>query len=246
MVFGLNGINVAKILKLIGIPYVILELNIVTVKKMRKIGEPIYHGDATSIDVLKRVGIDKASLIVIVISDPASARKIVALSRSENPNIYIIVRTRYITEVEELKRLGANEVIPEEFETSIEISSCVLNYFNLPLNVIREYVKKLREDSYRVLRSFEISLDKPIKEIDFLKYVDSGIYIVGRNSRALGRSIASLNLKNQTGAMIIAVKRGGEILVNPPSDFVFEEGDIMFVIGRYDEIEKAIEFLEGK
>ncbi|MEN3039815.1 MAG: cation:proton antiporter, partial [Candidatus Kryptonium sp.] len=83
--FGLNGRNVAKALKAIGVPYVVVELNIVTVKRMREQGEQIYHGDATSIDVLRKVGIDKARLIVVVISDPVSARKIVSLARFENP-----------------------------------------------------------------------------------------------------------------------------------------------------------------
>ncbi len=244
--FGLNGRNIAKVLKAIGIPYVILELNIITVKKMRELGEPIYYGDGTSVDVLKKVGIEKAKMLVVVISDPSSTRKIVSLARSENPNIYIIVRTRFISEVEELKRLGADEVIPEEFETSIEISSRVLSYFNVPLNLIREYASKLREDAYKVLRRFEMQVEKIIDGIDVLKHLDSGIYIITETSLANGKSIAGLNLKSKTGAMIIAVQRGDEIFTNPSSDFVFKVGDVMFIVGRREEIERAIEFLEGE
>lgn len=244
--FGLNGRNVAKALRAIGVPYVILELNIVTVKKMREQGERIYHGDATSVDVLRKVGIDKARLIVVVISDPVSARKIVSLARFENPNIYIIVRTRYVTEIEELKKLGANEVIPEEFETSIEIISRVLNYFNLPMNLVKEYASQLRKDTYKALRGLEVKIDKLINSSELLRQIDITTFIVGPNSRAKGRSISELNLKNQTGVLIIAVQRGDEIITNPSSDFVFEVGDIMFVIGNWNEIERAIEFLEGE
>ncbi|MCS7228903.1 MAG: cation:proton antiporter [Candidatus Kryptonium sp.] len=244
--FGLNGRNVAKALRAIGVPYVILELNIVTVKKMREQGERIYHGDATSVDVLRKVGIDKARLIVVVISDPVSARKIVSLARFENPNIYIIVRTRYVTEIEELKKLGANEVIPEEFETSIEIISRVLNYFNLPMNLVKEYASQLRKDTYKALRGLEVKIDKLVNSSELLRQIDITTFIVGPNSRAKGRSISELNLKNQTGVLIIAVQRGDEIITNPSSDFVFEVGDIMFVIGNWNEIERAIEFLEGE
>jgi len=244
--FGLNGKNVAKALKAIGVPYVVIELNIITVKKMREIGEPIYHGDATSVDVLDKAGIDKARLIVIAISDPISARKIVSLARFKNPDIYIIVRTRYMSEIEELKKLGADEVIPEEFETSIEIIARVLNYFNLPLNVIKSYIAGLRRDAYKALREVEIQIDKLSGEKDLFRYLNSASYVVGANSRAKGKSIAQLNLKNQTGALIIAVQRDDKIFVNPPSDFIFEAGDVMFIIGNRDEIEKAVEFLEGE
>ncbi len=244
--FGLNGRNIAKVLKAIGILYVILELNIVTVKKMREIGEPIYHGDGTSVDVLRKIGIDKAKMLIVAISDPSSTRKIVALARSEKPDIYIIVRTRYVGEVDELKKLGADEVIPEEFETSIEISSRVLNHFNVPLNVIREYTSKLREDAYRVLRRFEMKIDRIIDGVDVLRHLDSGTYIVSETSIARDRSIAELNLKSETGAIIISVQRGDEIFTNPSSDFVFKVGDIMFIIGKREEIERAVEFLESE
>jgi CPA2 family monovalent cation:H+ antiporter-2 len=52
---------------------------------------------------LKIAGVDKAKLIVIAISDPISTRRIVTLARRINPDIYIIVRTRYVSEIEELK-----------------------------------------------------------------------------------------------------------------------------------------------
>jgi len=243
--FGLNGKNIAKALKAIGVPYVVVELNIFTVKKMREMGELIYYGDGTSVDVLRKVGIGKARLIIIAISDPASARKIVSLARFENPDIYIIVRTRYVSEIEELKKLGADEVIPEEFETSIEIISRVLNYFNLPLNVVREYISKLREDAYKALRVAEPKIEKLISEIELLKYLNIKTYIVDVNSRAKDKSIAELNLKAQTGVLVIAVQRGDEILVNPSSDFVFKAGDVMFIIGTPREIDKTAEFLEG-
>ena len=121
--FGLNGRSVARVLKGIGIPYVVIELNISTVKKMREVGELIFHGDATSPDVLRKAGIEEAKLMIITISDPVSSKRIVAIARSLNSNIYIIVRTRYVAEVEELRKLGANEVIPEEFEISVEIAT---------------------------------------------------------------------------------------------------------------------------
>ncbi len=117
--FGLNGRNLAEVLKEASVPYVALELNNYTVLEMKKKGEPIFYGDGTSLEILHKLGIDAARLMVIVISDPASTRRIVQIARKSNSRLYIIVRTRYLTEVDDLIQLGANEVIPEEFETSI-------------------------------------------------------------------------------------------------------------------------------
>ncbi len=123
---------------------------------MKKKGEPIYYGDGTSREILHKLNIGKARLLVVAISDPISTRGIVAIARKENPDIYIIVRTKYITEVEDLKKLGANEVIPEEFETSVEIFSRVLHQYHIPVNVISEYIENIRKDSYKMLRTIEL------------------------------------------------------------------------------------------
>jgi CPA2 family monovalent cation:H+ antiporter-2 len=70
-----------------------------------------------------------------------------------NPNLHIIVRTRYVSEITELFELGANEVIPEEFETSIEIFSRVLHRYGTPRNVIEQQIGRIREQGYEMLRS---------------------------------------------------------------------------------------------
>jgi CPA2 family monovalent cation:H+ antiporter-2 len=150
--FGLNGRNLARVLREADIPYVVLELNIDTVRDMRKHGEPIYYGDGTKVEILQRLGVKTARILVIAISDPASCRNIVQMARKQNPQLFIIARTRYTAEVDDLLKLGADEVIPEEFETSIEISSSVLSRYQTPRDVISNLVDVIRKDGYKVLR----------------------------------------------------------------------------------------------
>jgi CPA2 family monovalent cation:H+ antiporter-2 len=246
--FGINGRNVAKILKDLNIPYVILELNPITVKEMKKQGEPIFLGDATSVDVLKIAGVDKAKLIVIAISDPISTRRIVTLARRINPDIYIIVRTRYVSEIEELKKLGADEVIPEEFETSIQISTRVLSFFNVPLNVTKEYISKLRESSYIPLLNVSVgdNLSKLVKGKFHHLSFNLATYLVEENSISAGKSIAELNFRAKTGATIIAVKRDDEIHLNPNASFILKPGDLVLALGKPAELEKATELFTPK
>jgi len=91
---------------------------------------------------------------VIAISDAAATRRIVELSRRLNPSAYIIARTRYTNEVNPLYSLGANDVIPEEFETSIEIISRVLHRYFIPVNEIDKHISEIRKDGLRDISQF--------------------------------------------------------------------------------------------
>jgi len=243
--FGLNGRNLAKVLKETDIPYVVLEMNSDTVREMKKKGEPIYYGDGTSNEILHKLSIEHARLLVIAISDPASTRSMVSIARHENPDIYIMVRTRYLAEVDDLRALGANEVIPEEFETSIEIFSRVLHQYHIPRNVITEHIDNIRKDSYSVLRAVELSKKHLAERHELLKEIETETYLIKEGSHVRGHSIKELHLRAETGVTIIAIQRGEKIHQNPPPDFVLMAGDIILLIGKREDINRAIEYLES-
>ncbi len=67
---------------------------------------------------------------------PASTREVVATSRRLAPNVIIVARTRYVQEVEPLEELGADQVIPEEFETSLELVGRVLEMSGAPASMV--------------------------------------------------------------------------------------------------------------
>src|SRR4026208_1026737 len=99
--------------------------------RARAEGEPAFYGDATREEILHALAINRARMFVIAISDPSATRRMVRVAREMNPALHIIARTRYVVEIPELTRLGANVVIPEEFETSIEIFARVLAHYNV-------------------------------------------------------------------------------------------------------------------
>jgi K+:H+ antiporter len=110
--YGLNGRNLAHVLKEAGIPYFIIELNPVTVREAGAAGEVILYGNVSSRVILEEAGVRRAKGVVFAISDPFTTRLGVKAARGLNPDLFILVRTRYITEIDELMRLGADEVIP--------------------------------------------------------------------------------------------------------------------------------------
>jgi CPA2 family monovalent cation:H+ antiporter-2 len=240
--FGLNGRNLAEVLKEVSVPYAVLEINNDTVIQMKKKGEPIFYGDGTSPEILHKLGIATARMLVVAISDPASTRSIVQIARKENPRLYIIVRTRYTAEVEDLLKLGANEVIPEEFETSIEIFAKVLHHYQVPKNLL---IEKIRSGSYEVLRRVELPVKNLPEKCEILTDINTETYLVKDRSHASSRSIKELKIRSTTGATVIAVKRGNEIIPSPGLEFVFTPGDILYLIGSKENLSKAFALLES-
>ncbi len=114
--YGVCGRNLAWAARLAGIPYVILDMNPDTVRRERKLGEPIFFGDATHESVLEQVDIQDARAVAIAINDPTAARQMVQVIREESPRVYIITRTRYLHELQPIRDLGADDVISEDLK----------------------------------------------------------------------------------------------------------------------------------
>jgi len=242
--YGLNGRNLSRVLKENGLPYVILELNPETVIEAKKVGEPIFYGDATSREIMEKMGVERAKVIVFAISDPASIRRSVKIVRSLNPNLHILVRTRYMGEIDELYKLGADEVIPEEFETSIEIATRVLRYYQMPRNVITEQIQKIREEKYEMFRDLYMPKPYRMEMPEVLSAIEMERCLIRDGSYAAGKSLSDLQIRKGTGASVIAVIRNGNAIPNPGADFVLESGDTIVLVGSWEEINRAVDFLE--
>jgi CPA2 family monovalent cation:H+ antiporter-2 len=242
--YGLNGRNLARVLRAVGIPYLVLELNADEVRKAKAKGEKINFGDATRREILLHAGVEQAWSLVIAMSDPAAARRAVSLARQLNGELHIIVRTRYVAEITELFELGANEVIPEEFETSIEIFARVLHRNGIPRNVIEQQIGRIRQQGYEMLRSAaspampinatQVNLDGALTETVTL---DS-------NSPVVGMNLGELHLRDRSGATIIAVVTGGETKISPGANFTLSEGDTVVLLGSPKKIDRAMEILQ--
>jgi CPA2 family monovalent cation:H+ antiporter-2 len=244
--YGINGQNLAKALGSAQIPYAILEMNPETVRAARARHEPIYYGDCTRAAVLESMGIAQARMYVIAISDAASTRQSTSLARSLNDQLEILVRTRFVAEVEELRRLGANEVIPEEFETSIEIFARVLQHFDVPKNLILDAVSQVRGGMYDMLRGPSRPSTPLTGELSAFHGIEVERVQIREGAAAVGRSLLELELRRSTGATVLAVQRGTEVHANPAGDFRLELGDIALVVGPPAAIDRVVAQLDPR
>nr|MBI1230770.1 potassium transporter KefB [Cytophagales bacterium] len=234
--YGLNGKNLAKAAKSAHIPYAIIEMNPETVRREAANGEPIVFGDAANGTVLEHVNIHKARVVVIAISNNDATRGIVINVRDYNHNNCIIVRTRYVNEIEHLLHLGADEVIPEEFETSIEIFTRVLSKYLVPRKSIEAFTTDVRSHNYEMFRyssmdnSTGLALDIP--EINFVSIKiekDSGPY--------LGSAIKDVKLRERAGVNLVAIKREGNTETEITGDTKLKLGDVLYLVGKTEALE---------
>ncbi|MCD6485909.1 MAG: cation:proton antiporter, partial [Syntrophobacterales bacterium] len=241
--FGINGRNVARAARLSGIPYAVIEMNPETVRNEQAQGEPICYGDATQEAVLQHANIKDASVAIVAIHDPTATRRITEIARRLNPKAHIIIRTRYLQEMKPLYELGANEVIPEEFETSVEIFTRVLAKYLIPKDEIEKLVAEVRSDSYEMFRSLsketvsfcDLDLQLPDVEISTLR--------IAEMSPLVGKSLAEIELRKKYGVTVLAVRRNSQILSNPDVDMLFYANDVLFVLGAPEKVAEVASFL---
>jgi monovalent cation:H+ antiporter-2, CPA2 family len=242
--FGINGRNVAIAAKKVLIPYIIVEINPETVRYEKLKGEPIIYGDAAQKTVLEHAGIRAAKSFVITAGDPASAARVIEAARRLNPNIHIIARTHFLNQIDNFYSIGADEVVSDEFECSIELFSRVLNRYMVPLNEIETQGEELRADHYNMLRSPE-TRRKSICELalDFSD-VDIKSIRIGENSKAAGRTLGDLDLRKKHGITVLAISRNHRLVYDLRAETELNPDDIILVISppqKLDEIKILFE-----
>ena len=242
--YGLNGRNLARVLRAVGVPYVILELDADVVRRAKAKGEKINFGDATRREVLTHAGVQQAWSLVLAMSDAAAARRTVDLANRLNDKLHIIVRTRYVAEITELYDLGASEVIPEEFETSIEIFSRVLHRYGIPRTVIEQQIARIREQGYEMLRSSALPAAATSTPTIDLNGASTETITLDATSPAIGRNLGELDLRGLSGATVIAVVRKGETKISPGANYKLAEGDTIVLLGSPRKISRAVEIIQ--
>ena len=184
-------------------------------------------------------------MIVFSIPDYAVTEKAVRLARKINPEVKIMVRTRLTAQVEELKAAGADEVIPEEFETSIEIFSRVLRDYHIPNNIIEQQVELIRLEGYSMFRGLSLNTESLKKFSTYLTATLTESFLVVHDSWAREKMLRDMNITERTGAVVIAVVRKNKPHPNPGSEFAVLLGDMLILFGSHQQLDRAITYLRS-
>ena len=235
--YGRIGQSVAHILENEAIPYMALDMDPSRVKSAYLSGEPVFYGDASERDMLEAIGINMAKLVVISHEDVASALKTLHHIRVLRPDIPIMVRTRDESHLDELRRAGATEVVPETLEASLMIAMHVLLLLNIPTSRVVRFLQEQRESHYRFLRGFfpsntwDESGNYEYAGDDRLKPV-----ILTEGCYAEGRTVGEIILED---VIVTALVQDGKRLLSPSPDTHLMPGDVLVLFGSAEAVDHA-------
>lgn len=241
--YGLNGQNVTRVLAETSVAHVVIEEDPRRAEIARRAGSRVIVADASDPDALTAAGIQNALAVVIAISDAEGTRRIVQRCRRMNRDVRIVVRTRYISEVEKLRGLGANEVIPEEFETSLEIVTRLLRILSVPGNIVAAQLRILRDEGYKLLRDPALRAAEGRRLSAVLTAGTSQTFLVMPDSKAEGKTLTELAIADDHVA-VPAMLRDSQPVSPAPVDDPLQAGDTLFLVGAHEDLLRALDKLE--
>jgi monovalent cation:H+ antiporter-2, CPA2 family len=226
--YGMTGKSVARAATIAGIPYMVIELNPEIIRQERSTFRPHFlFGDAVREEVLEHAGIRRARNLVIAVSEMEAIPRIVHTARQLAPDLYIIVRTRHIRNAQQLLELGADEIISDEFESSLEIFSRALRRYRIPdeeIGYIINQVKKLRTAMFTKSPDGEPQLDDPR-----LMFNDRHIhtFCIEPGSGAEGKTLGELDLASRFGIAGAGIRSGGKTTSHFPATRRLQAGEVL-------------------
>lgn len=243
--YGVTGSNLARVLQSTHIPFCVVELNQAAVREIQAGGAPVVIGDAARAGILIHAGVRRANALVVAINDLPATRRIVSMARAASPTLHIVVRTQYVAELEQLSRLGANVVVPADFEASVRIFSHVLEELGVPRNILAAQIAAVRAGGYGVFRGKSSSSQESLEDlIKVLQISATQTFFLPETSPACGQTLRELDLRNQTGALLIAVVRDRKPMTNPEAGFRLEANDVLVLVGAHAQLTEARKLLE--
>lgn len=221
------------------IPYISIVFDPALVKERQKNGETIIYGDAVNEPILKKAHVNTASIVVVSVGDLIPAMSILDKIRNMNPKAYIIVRAKKITNMEQLYKLGADQVVPEKLETAIDLFRRILTYQKLSQREVNRIITNIRDGYYGIFREKDPN-GKPTL-LDEMDHSEIKAIVVAENSEAAHHSLTDLKLRNRTGATLLSIKRDEDLIEQPSPTTQFLPGDVAYILGLPDQLEKVKE-----
>lgn len=236
--FGPTGRTIAGGLHAAGIPHVVSEMNASTVKQEKEKGVPIVLSDCTRISALEALGVERAKIVVLAVNDAAATSRIAQLCRQLAPETHVLARTTYIAEADGLRRAGADEVVPQELEASVEMLVRVLRQFLVADDEIGRQVSTVRHRG----GSSRVAAHGPGEAVDVADFVPGigfQVFRVQAGSACLQRTLAEAGVRRLTACSVVAVRREGVNLPAITPETVLQAGDTVVVIGPKSRLADA-------
>lgn len=162
--FGKVGKMVARVLEAEGINYIALDVNEDVIKDEIANGLPVFKGDASQIGTLKAIGGERALTLVVTVNNEITVKKICKVAKGHFDNLDLIVRLKDLKTSNELYSLGVNTIIPQDYETGLQLGSAVLKSVGVSEYEVSRIKGQFRSGNYEVAKQdeslFEVEEDE--------------------------------------------------------------------------------------
>src|ERR671920_92637 len=244
--YGRVGSFVARLLRRLDKPFVVVEANPGRAEEAREAGFPTVFGDAAAVPVLEAAGIGEARLVVVSIPDAMAARLAVERVKALAPTAEVLVRAESIEQLEDLGRLGVYEAVQPELEAGLELARQALARFGVAAEEAQNFADGVRRELYAPISGEESAREgdglferlrqaSQAIEVDWVRLRDPQVPEVDDNRALPGRTIGDLGVRSETGASILAVVRGDDVIPNAGADLVLRAGDAVGVLGTAEQ-----------
>lgn len=211
---GRVGSVVARELRSQGVPFVVVDNCDERVLDAEERGWLFVNGDATEEEVLRNAGVERASSIITTLNADAENLFVTVTARALNPNIFIVARSSHESSEEKLLKGGANRVLTPNVIGGRRMATMVLH------PTVSDYLDLVSHASE--------GLEYRLQEV-----------VLRTGSKFDGRSIADLQVRDKTGAYILAVRHhDGRIDANPVASTVLHGGDKLVVLGTSQQVDQ--------
>ncbi|HEX8273038.1 MAG TPA: cation:proton antiporter [Longimicrobiaceae bacterium] len=253
--YGDAARRLARVLRDSGVPFLVTTLNPGGAAEAEGEGMTVLRGDSSRQRTLQHVGADRAKVLVVADDDPAMAVRIVSVARALNPTLRVVVRTRYISEVEPLRAAGADTVIAEEMESIVQLFGTVLGEYAIAPAAVQEYESALRGSGYAQLRATVdgegagagIAAEPAPLPACELGPDCFGVRTVAvrEGAAAAGRTVGELGLEARFGIELREVRRAGGRVPAPDPEAALRPGDELVLSGSADAFRQAADLFRA-
>ncbi|MGH9319513.1 MAG: cation:proton antiporter [Vicinamibacteria bacterium] len=242
---GRVGRHIADVLGQVGVPRLVVEADASRARRLQELGTPVLFGDAANSEILSFAGLGRAHALVVTIPDDTAALMVVTAARHRAPSLRIITRASTWEGARHLKDAGATDIVRPELEGGLEIVRRTLLGLDFAAQDVQRYTDAVRREGLDV----PLVTDDRARVLEDLAHAMGGLevgwFAVGETSSVAGRTIGDSNLRMRTGASIVAIGRGHDVVSNPGPTERLAPGDRVAVIGSPTEVEDAGRLLEG-
>ncbi len=243
--YGRSGQALARLMEAENIPFFALDMDPERVREAGEAGDPVVFGDAGKKEVLVAAGLMRAKVAVVTFADTHAALRILHTVQAARPDLPVIVRTVDDSDIDQLRRAGADEVVAEVMEGSLMLASQALMVLGVPLNRVLRRIRSVREERYNLFRGFFRGASDDAEGLDEATVPRLLSVQACEGAFAIGHPLGALDLAGLS-VEVKAIRRNSVRRTDFDGDFEIESGDVLVLLGTPEQLALAeARILEG-